>query len=89
MVVERATTAKRSQSSRPSTRITSIRLDPSSPTTASATSTTGIARRQVMAKSTASSTRPPKKPPSTPSVVPMMPLVTTVSRPISMEMRAP
>ena len=89
MVVDRATTAKRSHSNSPSTRMTSVRLDPSSPTTASATSTTGIASRQVMANSTASSTRPPKNPPTTPSVIPIAPEVTTVSSPISSEIRAP
>ena len=89
MVVARATTAKRSHSRSPSVATTSPRPDPSSPTTASATSTTGIDRRVVMANSTTSSTRPPKKPPSTPSVMPIRPDVITVMMPISSEMRAP
>ena len=89
MVVARATTAKRSHNSSPSVATTSPRPEPISPTTASATSTTGIDSRVVMANSTTSSTRPPKKPPSTPSVMPIRPDVITVMMPISSEMRAP
>ena len=62
---------------------------PSSPTTASATSTTGIDSRVVMANSTASSTRPPKKPPSTPMVMPIRADTTVTVTPIVMEMRQP
>jgi len=62
---------------------------PSRPTTASATSTTGIESRVVMANSTASSTRPPKKPPSTPMVMPIRPETIETVTPISMEMRQP
>ena len=88
-MVARATTAKRSHNRSPSVATTRPRPDPISPTTASATSTTGIDSRVVMANSTASSTRPPKKPPSTPSVMPINPDVITVMMPISSEMRAP
>jgi hypothetical protein len=59
MVVDRATTANRSQSNNPSTRITSVKLVPKRPATASATSTTGMESRAVMANITASSIRPP------------------------------
>ena len=89
MVVARATTAKRSHNRSPSVATTSTRPEPSRPTTASATSTTGIDRRVVIANSTTSSTRPPKKPPSTPSVMPIRPDVITVMIPINSEMRAP
>ena len=89
MVVARATTAKRSHNNSPRVATTSPRPDPISPTTASATSTTGIDNRVVMANSTTSSTRPPKNPPSTPSVMPIRPDVITVMMPISSEMRAP
>ena len=89
MVVARATTAKRSHSNSPKVATTSPSPEPIRPTTASATSTTGIDSRVVMANSTTSSTRPPKKPPSTPSVMPMRPEVITVMMPINSEMRAP
>ena len=74
MVVARATTAKRSHSSSPSVATTSARPDPIRPTTASATSTTGIDSR-VGDRRTARRRRrvPPKKPPSTPSVMPISP----------------
>ena len=89
MVVERATTAKRSHSSRPSVIISRVIELPSRPTTASATSTTGIDSRVVMANSTTSSTRPPKKPPSTPRVMPIRPETMVTVTPIIIEMRQP
>jgi len=45
--------------------------------------------RQVMANMTTSSTRPPKNPPSTPKVMPISPLVSAATLPISSEIRAP
>ncbi len=89
MVVERATTAKRSHKSRPRVSTRSVRELPSRPTTASATSTTGMESRVVMANNTASSTRPPKKPPSTPIVMPISADTIVTVTPISMEMRQP
>ena len=62
---------------------------PSSPTTASATSTTGSDSRVVMANSTMSSTRPPRKPPSTPMVMPIRPETMVTVMPIIIEMRQP
>ena len=62
---------------------------PKRPTTASATSTTGIDSRVVMANSTASSTRPPMKPPSTPMVMPIRPETMVTVTPIRIEMRQP
>ncbi len=59
MVVERATTAKRSHSSSPSTSTTSISEEPRSAATASATSTAGMDRRVVMPNTTKSSILPP------------------------------
>ncbi len=69
--------------------MTSVRLEPSRPTTASATSVTGIDRRQVIRNSTTSSTMPPKYPPIVPIVVPITPETIIVVSPISSEMRAP
>ncbi len=89
MVVVRATTAKRSHSSSPSVSTTTVSELPTSATAVSATRMIGMARRQVMANITTSSTRPPKKPPSMPSVMPMAPETSTVTAPISSEMRAP
>src|SRR5690606_21384495 len=57
---ERMTTANRSHSSRPSTQTTTCSEPPRMATTASATSTTGMARRTLIRKVTTRSTRPPK-----------------------------
>ena len=89
MMVARATTANRTQSSRPRVSTSTVMELPTSATTASATSTTGRESWAATANSTRSSMRPPKKPPSTPSVVPIRPEVTTAKMPTSIEMRAP
>ena len=60
MVVVRDTTAKRSHSSSPSVRITTVSELPTSATTVKATRISGIDSRQVMMNITTSSIRPPK-----------------------------
>ena len=60
MVEARITTAKRSQSSKPRTPITTCSEPPRIATTARATSTTGIAKRTLIRKVTTASTLPPK-----------------------------
>ena len=89
MVVVRATTAYRSHNSRPSVITTTVNELPTADTTASATRISGMLSRQVMMNITTSSIRPPKKPPSTPSVMPITPLVSAATTPISSEIRAP
>ncbi len=54
------TTAKRSQIRSPRTQMITLSEPPTSATTASATSTTGIDRRALIRKPTTMSTRPPK-----------------------------
>ena len=75
MVVVRATTAKRSHSSRPSVSDHHGQRAADQRHHRSATRINGIDSRVVMANSTTSSMRPPKKPPSTPSVMPIRPEV--------------
>ena len=85
----RATTAKRSHSSSPSVSTTTVSELPTAETTASATRISGMLSRQVMANITRSSTQPPKNPPSTPKVMPISPLVSAATMPITSEIRAP
>ena len=89
ITADRMTTAKRSHSSRPSTRTTTVNDPPKIATTARATMITGNVNRVMIRKLMTRSTLPPKYPASTPMTVPMIPEVTTVKIPISKEMRAP